>query len=72
MACNDFGGPTHTPEQVRGALDLPPEVPLLFCDARSRESSKHVLISLVEHLRHLQRARHPQTALQPPIPEPTP
>lgn len=72
VACNDFGGPTHTPEQVRDALDLPPEVPLLFCDARSRASSKQVLISLVEHLQHLQRARHPQTALQPPIPEPTP
>ncbi|GLV82308.1 ATP-binding protein [Streptomyces lavendulae subsp. lavendulae] len=72
VACNDFGGPAHTPEQVRGALDLPPEVPLLFCDARSRASSKRVLISLVEHLQHLQRARHPQPALQPPIPEPTP
>ncbi|MFF3014354.1 ATP/GTP-binding protein [Streptomyces sp. NPDC057939] len=69
VACNDFGGPSHTPEQIREALDLPPEVPLLFCDARSRASSKQVLISLVEHLQHLQRH---QTAVLHTIPEPTP
>ncbi|MFG2617420.1 ATP/GTP-binding protein [Streptomyces sp. NPDC048507] len=72
VACNDFGGPGHTPEQIRAALDLPSEVPLLFCDARSRASSKEVLISLVEHLQHLQGVHHPQTALPSPIPEPTP
>ncbi|MFJ8660120.1 GTP-binding protein [Streptomyces sp. NPDC093795] len=64
VACNDFGGPAHT--QIREALDLADEVPLVFCDARSRESSKQVLISLVEHLRTLV-APDPQ-----PIPEPTP
>ncbi|MEU9105033.1 ATP/GTP-binding protein [Streptomyces xanthophaeus] len=66
VACNDFGGPAHTEEQVRAALDLPPEVPLVFCDARSRESSKHVLISLVQHLRTAARTHQPKT------PEPTP
>ncbi|MGE7391170.1 GTP-binding protein [Streptomyces sp. NPDC004126] len=76
VACNDFGGPAHTPEQIRTALDLPSEVPLLFCDARSRTSSKQVLISLVEHLQHLQqlhspRPDRPDTAPHP-IPEPTP
>jgi len=35
---------------VRDALDLPPDVPLVDCDARDRESCKHVLITLVEHL----------------------
>ncbi|MFG3320474.1 ATP/GTP-binding protein [Streptomyces sp. NPDC048171] len=50
VACNDFGGPRHSPESVREALDLDPGVPLVFCDARSRESSKQVLIALVEHL----------------------
>ena len=69
VACNDFGGPSHTPEQIREALDLPAQVPLLFCDARSRSSSKQVLISLVEHLQHLQ---HHQTAVLHTIPEPTP
>lgn len=49
VACNDFGG-SHAPDAVREALDLDPAVPLLMCDARSRESSKQVLIALVEHL----------------------
>ncbi|TXS58245.1 GTP-binding protein [Streptomyces sp. t39] len=66
VACNDFGGPAHTPAQIRDALDLADEVPLVLCDARSRESSKQVLISLVEHLRTV-------TAAEPkPIPEPAP
>jgi signal recognition particle receptor subunit beta len=56
VACNDFGGPPHTEAQVREALDLPPEVPLMRCDARSRQSSKSVLITLVEHLARLQKA----------------
>jgi signal recognition particle receptor subunit beta len=51
VACNDFGGPRHTPAEVRTALDLDPHVPLIDCDARSRESGKRVLITLVEHVR---------------------
>jgi hypothetical protein len=35
---------------LRDALDLDPEVPLLVCDARRRESSKQALIALVEHV----------------------
>jgi signal recognition particle receptor subunit beta len=57
VARNDFGGPPHTAEEVREALDLDPRVPLIDCDARSRTSSKHVLITLVEHLRALASAR---------------
>ncbi|MFI0795723.1 GTP-binding protein [Micromonospora rubida] len=37
-------------DSVRQALDLDPEVPLVFCDARDRQSGKLVLISLVEHV----------------------
>jgi signal recognition particle receptor subunit beta len=51
VACNDFGGPRHTPAEIRTALDLDPQVPLIDCDARSRESGKRVLITLVEHVR---------------------
>ncbi|MER7539276.1 ATP/GTP-binding protein [Streptomyces sp. NPDC097704] len=69
VACNDFGGPAHTPAQIREALDLADEVPLVLCDARSRESSKQVLISLVEHLRTVVAAARPTPH---PIPEPTP
>ncbi|MET7885675.1 ATP/GTP-binding protein [Streptomyces avermitilis] len=63
VACNDFGGPAHTPEQIREALDLDPHVPLIDCDARSRESSKRVLITLVEHLKSLYVSRAPELAL---------
>ncbi|MEH0936367.1 GTP-binding protein [Micromonospora psammae] len=37
-------------EAVRQALDLDPEVPVVLCDARDRQSAKLVLISLVEHV----------------------
>lgn len=59
VACNDFGGPRHTPEEVRAALDLDPHVPLIACDARSRESAKQVLITLVEHVQRLRAGQAP-------------
>ena len=65
-----FRSPAHTPAQIREALDLADEVPLVFCDARSRESGKEVLISLVEHLKTLVPPA-PQPIPQP-IPEPSP
>ncbi|EEP71369.1 ATP/GTP-binding protein [Micromonospora sp. ATCC 39149] len=37
-------------DAVRHALDLDPDVPLVFCDARDRQSGKLVLVSLVEHV----------------------
>ncbi|MEU4773053.1 ATP/GTP-binding protein [Micromonospora sp. NPDC023644] len=37
-------------ESVRQALDLDPDVPLVLCDARERQSGKEVLIALVEHV----------------------
>ncbi|BCK56719.1 GTP-binding protein [Nocardia wallacei] len=60
VACNDFGIESFRLDEVRDALDLDPHVPLLGCDARSRESSKRVLITLVEHLHAA--ARTPETA----------
>lgn len=57
VANNDFGGTVYPDEEIRAALDLDPQVPLVGCDARSRESSKRVLISLVEHLYSLSSAR---------------
>ena len=35
--------------RCRTALDLDPDVPVLLCDARQRESGKQVLITLMEH-----------------------
>ncbi|MEU9136071.1 ATP/GTP-binding protein [Streptomyces sp. NPDC048404] len=71
VACNDFGGPPHTPAQIREALDLDPDVPLLDCDARSRESSKQVLITLVEHLQS-RYARHGAAAAEGALQSPEP
>ncbi|MFJ2868143.1 GTP-binding protein [Kitasatospora sp. NPDC087314] len=56
VARNNFGEPTHTLAQIREALDLPAEVPLVDCDARDRESGKRVLIELVRHLTALAEA----------------
>ena len=57
VALNDFGGPPHSVEQVRNALSLSPDVPIIECDARERASSKKVLITLVNHLYALSTAR---------------
>ncbi|MDI2029769.1 ATP/GTP-binding protein [Saccharopolyspora sp. TS4A08] len=59
VARNNFGVPKHSLEQVRDSLDLPGDVPMLDCDARDRESSKRVLVRLVEHLREMSLARRP-------------
>ncbi|GAA2594474.1 ATP/GTP-binding protein [Streptomyces axinellae] len=50
VAVNCFDDAMRYPiETVREALDLDGEVPVMLCDARSRESSRDVLISVVEH-----------------------
>jgi signal recognition particle receptor subunit beta len=51
IALNVFDGARHySAEDVRVALDLDPSLPIVMCDARSRESAKEVLISLIEHV----------------------
>ncbi|MFF7634958.1 ATP/GTP-binding protein [Kitasatospora sp. NPDC008050] len=40
-------------EDVRAALDLDPDVPVLLCDARRREDGREVLIRLVQHAARL-------------------
>jgi uncharacterized protein len=53
VAVNDFpGAPRYDLEQLREALDLLPETPIVLCDARSKESSARALIKLVEHAMH--------------------
>ena len=50
VAVNCFdGAPRYAAEEVREALAIAPEIPLVLCDARQRESAKSVLITLVEH-----------------------
>ncbi|MFG2003417.1 ATP/GTP-binding protein [Spirillospora sp. NPDC048911] len=35
--------------EIRGALDIDPHVPVILCDARRTDSAKRVLVGLVEH-----------------------
>jgi hypothetical protein len=44
------GAERHNPEDIRIALDLEPDVPIVLFDARNRESVKQVLITVVEHV----------------------
>jgi uncharacterized protein len=49
VAVNCFDdAPRYDTEDVRAALDLAPDVPVLLCDARDVASVKQVLITLVE------------------------
>jgi signal recognition particle receptor subunit beta len=58
IAVNCFdGAELHNPENVREALDLDEEVPVVLCDARKRESAKNVLITVVEYAAKLAAAR---------------
>ncbi|GAA4835830.1 GTP-binding protein [Saccharopolyspora rosea] len=50
VAINEFdGAPRYDVADVRSALDLLPETPIVTCDARERSSSVHALITLVKH-----------------------
>lgn len=58
VAINCFDGMQyHDPQDVRDALAISNEVPVIACDARNRESTKHVLISLVEYVLTMRRSR---------------
>jgi uncharacterized protein len=50
VGVNCFNGSRNFhPADIRAALDLDQEVPIILCDARLRSSGKTVLITLVEH-----------------------
>jgi signal recognition particle receptor subunit beta len=51
IAVNCFDGATRfEPADIRIALTLKPEVPIVLCDARQHDSVKAVLVSLVRHV----------------------
>ncbi|GGS73842.1 MULTISPECIES: GTP-binding protein [Streptomyces] len=51
IAVNSFQrGTVYEEAEVREALDLLPDTPVVYCDARDRQSSAHALIALVRHL----------------------
>ncbi|MCX4823111.1 ATP/GTP-binding protein [Streptomyces sp. NBC_01142] len=54
VALNSFAdAPVHPVEEIRAALDLPAEVPIVECDARLRGSSRDVLMALMRYLQSL-------------------
>lgn len=51
VAVNPFGGVLdYDLDEVGEALDLPPHVPIIACDARNRAAVKGALIALLDHL----------------------
>lgn len=59
VAVNTFpDAPRHPIEELRAALDLPEEVPMVDCDARQRASSRDVLMTLMRYL-HSLAVHHP-------------
>jgi uncharacterized protein len=44
------GSPEYAVAEVRHALDVDDQVPILLCDVRRRDSSKELLVALTEHV----------------------
>lgn len=62
VAVNCFDGmAAHTPEAVRSALDVNPEVPVMLIDARKKDHVKASLSALIEH--GIARARQTSMAV---------
>ncbi|HLV73984.1 MAG TPA: ATP/GTP-binding protein [Vulgatibacteraceae bacterium] len=67
VAVNCFDGRrTHDPRDIAIALDLDPGVPVLLCDVRRRESSKEVLVALMEHVLNWPDTKGAPEAARPP------
>jgi signal recognition particle receptor subunit beta len=50
VGMNCFDGATqHTPDEVREALAISPDTPVLLLDARERQSTRSALLELVQH-----------------------
>lgn len=50
VAINKFDGElAHDPDEIREALSVPANVPVVVCDARDRNTTKAALIELVKH-----------------------
>jgi signal recognition particle receptor subunit beta len=60
VAVNGFHGEfEYGPEEIREALAIRQHIPVVPCDARNRDSTKSVLIALVEHATISARAAAP-------------
>ena len=62
IAVNEFDGAyRYAPEEIRAALDLGPDVPVVLCDARIASSGTGALVMLVQHLINATSAPAPLT-----------
>jgi signal recognition particle receptor subunit beta len=60
IAVNEFDGSHHySSGEVREALELKPDVPVLRCDARDSDSAREILIALVEYAYRLSLSPRP-------------
>ncbi|CAL9388529.1 MULTISPECIES: GTP-binding protein [Streptomyces] len=60
VAVNEFDGAhRYAPDEVRAAIDLGPEIPVVRCDARISSSGVQTLLTLVRHLLALAPAATP-------------
>jgi signal recognition particle receptor subunit beta len=50
VGVNCFDDDHYTADEIRDAIDLDPNVPIRLCDVRVRESSKQVVVGLMEHV----------------------
>ncbi|MFF5965837.1 ATP/GTP-binding protein [Streptomyces collinus] len=58
VAINSFpDAPRYDVEELRTALDLTPDIPIMECDARRRASSRDVLMTLMRFLHSLAMTR---------------
>jgi uncharacterized protein len=56
VGVNHFAGSYHYPiPEVREALGVPAEIPVIDCDARNRESVKVALVTLLQHVYEIRR-----------------
>jgi signal recognition particle receptor subunit beta len=68
IALNRFDGSReYRVEDVRQALDLDPRRPVVFCDARQRESVRQSLVSLVRHALDVVSAEAARPGLPPGV-----
>lgn len=59
LNCFD-GNLNHRVQEVREAMAIPEDVPIVTCDARNRESTKQSLIRLVEYAMKWWMQKHPE------------
>jgi signal recognition particle receptor subunit beta len=69
VALNEFDGAIrYDNDEVRTALDLKPEIPLVRCDAREKEPSAATLVALVEYVLASSNARKAKNNAAPAQP----